>query len=180
MSGSPGVWIECLGAPCQTAAMKTKRAGRAKGSRKSTRLGSIPGGSKVGQVDIPTEAFEKRLGNHHYRESTEPLQVFKTLLVTLWYEVGRIERATILPSACSARALTDALRAWAPTYDGDCLLRKIWRSFMGLLTPFQRKLWRAKFAAQLDSWKDWKTASRLAGRVHSVWFRCLVDETGRR
>ena len=161
--------------------MKTTSAPKRRpASQRAALLSKIPGWTKVGQVDIPPEAYEKRRGNGHFRESTEPLQVFKTLLVTIWHAVGRVERGAMYPDACTARALTDALRVWAPTYDGDCMLRKIWRSYTGLLTQSQRKQWRAKFDGQLDSWKDWKTASRLAGRVHSVWFRCLDDETGRR
>ena len=159
--------------------MKTISAPKKRQARqRAALLSKIPGWTKVGQVDIPSETFENRRDNGHFRESTEPLQVFKTLLVTIWHAVGRVERGAMYPDACTARALTAALRDWAPTYDGDCLLRKIWRSYTGLLTQTQRKQWHDKFADQLDSWRNWDTASRLAGRVHSVWFRCLADETG--
>ena len=159
--------------------MKTTSAPKRRpASQRAALLNKIPGWTKVGQVEIPTEAFEKRRDNGRFRESTEPVKIFKTLLVTLWHGVGRIERTSIFSGACTARALTDAMRSWAPTYDDrESILRVTWRGYLGQLTTTQRRKWRDKFDAQLDSWRDWDEASRLAGRVHSVWFRCLDDET---
>ena len=159
--------------------MKTTSAPKKRpASQRAALLNRIPGWTKVGQMDIPLEIFEKRRDNGRFRESTEPLQVFKTLLLTIWHAVGRVERGAMYPDACTARALTDAMRAWAPSYADDCILRKVWRSYMGLLTSAQRKQWRAKFDVQLDSWRDWETASIFAARVHTVWFHVLANEAG--
>lgn len=158
--------------------MKTKRAkSKLQARGRTALLNEIPGWGKVGQGLMPRSAYEVRW-NNRYRESTEPVKIFKTLLVTLWHGVGRIERTSIFSGACTARALTDAMRSWAPTYDDrESILRVTWRGYLGQLTTTQRRKWRDKFDAQLDSWRDWDEASRLAGRVHSVWFRCLDDET---
>ena len=161
--------------------MKTKRAKSELPTRgRIALLNEIPGWAKVGQSVIPHAAYEVR-GNNRYRDSTDPLKIFKTLLVALWHGVGRKKRTAIFSGACTARAMTAAMRSWAPTYDDrKSILRMTWRRYLGQLTAAQRRKWRDKFDAQLDSWRDWDEASRLAGRVHSVWFRCLDDETNRR
>ena len=179
-SGAHVGWrIDPGGTACQTAGMQKKPAKNGTRPRPPVaRVGDIPGWGEIGHVVIPKAAYESRR-NRRYRDSTDPQKVLKTLLVTLWHGVGRVERTSVFPGACTARALTDAMRTWAPTYDDrESILRMTWRSYLEQLTQAQRRRWRDKFTDQLDSWRDWDTASRLAGRVHSVWFRCLADETG--
>lgn len=161
------------------APMKTKRkTGKPRGRPSADNLRGIPAWSKLGQIDFPEAAMSRVAGDKRFSAATEPRAVLEALLVTLWLDLGHIERRKKFPKSCPPSSLSRTLRAWTQDVaDPDGILRTIWRRYLSLLTKTQVKEWRKRLQAQHDSWHNWDQASRLASRVHSPWFHVIWDET---
>lgn len=142
---------------------------------------------------MPSEAQGKP-GDRHYRHTADPYVVLEALLIWLWFDTNHRLRKKVYHSACPPSSVSRALRRWTPDpkkqkapkgqavpaptgKNSPC--RRIWSSYMRLLEKSEREEWRRKLNDQANSWRDWKQASRLAIRVHSPWFRAILDETNR-
>ena len=148
--------------------------------REKTDTGKIPSWSRLGQIDYPEMATSRIASDRRFSKATEPRAVLEALLVTLWFDLGHIERREKYPDSCPPASLSRTLRAWTTsTADPKGILRTIWRTYLSLLTKTQIKEWRKRLQVQHDSWQNWNEASRLASRVSSPWFNVIWDETTR-
>ena len=136
----------------------------------------VPKWSMLNRVKLP-EA-EAGFGDRRYSAKSDPLLIFQTLLATLWFDLGARQRASLYEWSTPQSSFSRNLRAWT-TPEGNQTLRDAWRSYMDLLTEGQQQVWLEKLMVQADSWRDWDKASRLAGRVHSLWFQIILQETKR-
>ena len=159
--------------------MKTKRTtGNTRARRTVALLEEIPGWAIIDQVDLHDIVVGRRQGDARYAPSTRPDAVMKALVISLWFEAGRIERKKLFPGTCTGQTLTRTLRAWMPDYDDlNSSLRLAWRDYLSCLTKPQRAQWRKRLADQEDAWRDWKRASKLASRTFSPWFKAILAET---
>ena len=154
------------------------KTGRPRSSLNDASLRSVPGWSKLGQIDFPGLAMSRQAGDRRFSRATAPRSVLEALVLMLWLDLGHIERRKRYPKSCPPSSLSRTLRAWTPdAADPNSPLRLIWRGYMDLLTSAQRAQWVKRLTTQADSWSDWDNASRLAIRAHSPWFRIILAET---